>query len=362
MDVTNPADWSSEVKVAGNVLWEFTHSTMGYSYGVPLVVKTAKYGWTAILTSGYENSDGKGYFYIVNPRTGQLLEAPVATTEGSSTTPLNLAHATAFIPDFKDGTADAVYAGDQQGNVWRLDLTGTTGTYAAPTKIASLQLGNKAQPVTTRPLVEIDAATGRRYVLVGTGRLLGDSDILSTEVQSLYSLQDGSSKPGGFYTTKTLPGGALFPLTRNSLSAISNPVAGMSGTSATPLGWYLDLSKDSSSGVAERVNLDPVANDSVVAFGVNLPDGTACKPQGKNRKYAMSIATGRSVLVDQNGGLIGATAYSNGLATDLAFTRTDGSGGLYGGTSTGIFGKDPTQRAKPPSLKLLNWREVPTED
>lgn len=34
----------------------------------------------------------------------------------------------------------------------------------------------------------------------------------------------------------------------------------------------------------------------------------------------------------------------------------------YGGTRNGNFGKENTQPAKPPSLKLLNWREVPTED
>lgn len=55
----------------GKVLWEISNTTsgfenMGYSYGVPVMVKTAKYGWTLILTSGYNNTDGQGYLYLVN--------------------------------------------------------------------------------------------------------------------------------------------------------------------------------------------------------------------------------------------------------------------------------------------------------
>ena len=73
LDITDPANMTSESAVAGKVLWEFTDPTMGYSYGTPVVVKTLKYGWVAILTSGYDNADGFGYLYFVNPSTGALL-------------------------------------------------------------------------------------------------------------------------------------------------------------------------------------------------------------------------------------------------------------------------------------------------
>ena len=61
IDVTNPADMNSESAVAGNVLWEFTDPTMGYSFGTPVVVKTLQYGWVVVFTSGYDNADGYGY-------------------------------------------------------------------------------------------------------------------------------------------------------------------------------------------------------------------------------------------------------------------------------------------------------------
>ena len=56
LDITNPADWTSEAAVAGKVLWEFTNEDMGLSFGRPLVVRTARDGWVVIVPSGYNLS------------------------------------------------------------------------------------------------------------------------------------------------------------------------------------------------------------------------------------------------------------------------------------------------------------------
>jgi type IV pilus assembly protein PilY1 len=137
IDVTNPASMTSESAVAGNVLWEFTDSTMGYSFGTPVVVKTAQYGWVVVLTSGYDNSDGYGYLYLLNPANGALLQK-IKTPNPSS----GLAQASAYVQNYTDYTADSVYVGDLNGQLWRFDLTAATGTYPAPTQIASLTDGS----------------------------------------------------------------------------------------------------------------------------------------------------------------------------------------------------------------------------
>ena len=104
-----------------------------------------------------------------------------------------MAHHTAHVPDYTNFTSDAVYAGDLLGNVWRLDLTGST-TYSAPSKIATLTTsGGAPQPVTTRPLIEVDPFTKKRYVLIGTGRLLADSDLGSTHRHTFFALDDGGA-------------------------------------------------------------------------------------------------------------------------------------------------------------------------
>jgi type IV pilus assembly protein PilY1 len=285
----------------------------------------------------------------------------VATPEGSTSAPLSMAQASVFVPDFKDFTADAVYAGDQQGNVWRLDLTGTTA-YAQPTKIASLLRDSVAQPITTRPLIEIDPASQKRYVFVGTGRLLADSDISSRSVQGFYALVDGTSSSGGFYTATTLPRQYVFPLTRGQLNADTDLLTGIGSAPVSAMGWYVDLATDSTSGIAERVNVDPTANQGIVAFAANLPDGVVCSPSGKSRQFALTFAGGRSVLVNEYGAVIAATAYHTGLTTDLAILRADGKLRLFGGYSTGEFVRLPGELATSTGLTRLNWREVPAED
>jgi type IV pilus assembly protein PilY1 len=358
-------DWTSEAAVAGKVLWEFPKSSdsatiaqMGYSYGAPTFAKTPKYGWVVVFTSGYNNSDGKGYFFFVNPRTGALLET-VATSEGSTSAPLGLAQADAYILNHSDFTADAIYAGDQQGNVWRLDVSASAGSYSAPVKMATLyKTAGTPQPVTTRPLIEIDPVTSKRYVLVGTGRLLADSDIASTAVQSVYSIYDGSMGFGLFqaasvYTT---------PLTRSGLVANTNMVDGIGSAPSTSAGWYFDLSVATNSAhIAERVNVNPVAYGGAAFFGVNLPNGAICTPSGTGYILGFKIGTGKTVLQDSSGGFIAKSSSRDGVITDIAVQNVNGSLRVNSGDSTGTIATVPSALTTSTGVKRMNWREIPTQ-
>ena len=64
----------------------------------------------------------------------------------------------------------------------------------AATKIAKLtDSSGNAQPVTTAPQIEIDIGTGvDRFVFVGTGQLLDDSDLADHADQTFYAIRDGS--------------------------------------------------------------------------------------------------------------------------------------------------------------------------
>ena len=356
LDVTDPASWKTETDVAGKVLWEFTDRRMGYSYGAPSVVKTAKYGWVVVLTSGYDNSDGIGYFFFVNPRTGELLEA-VPTPGGSVSSPINLAQHTAYVADYTDMTADAIYAGDLQGNLWRLDVTGT-GAYSAPTQIARLaDASGNAQPVTTRPLIEVEPNSSARYVLVGTGRLLADSDISSSAVQSFYAIVDGLAANGAFYTSSTLPTGVTFPIGRSQLNVDADLLDGIGSSPSSAMGWYADLPV--SGGIAQRVNVDPTANAGIVAFIGNLPNGSVCSPTGTGTLYAVTFATGKTVLLNPVGSFIASSTPIAGILTDVAIKGLDGTLHLYTGGSTGNVVVAPANLGTSAGLKQLNWRDVP---
>ncbi len=384
LDVTDPSTWTSETALAGKFLWEFTDSRLGNTFGEATVVKTRKYGWTVIVPSGYNNSDGKGYLFLINPRTGALLEA-ISTPEGSVGAPINLAHANAFVPSFRDFTADAIYAGDMRGNVWRFDLTAASGVLPQATKIATLtDSSGNAQPVTTRPLVEVDPSSNKRYVVVATGRLLADSDINNSQRQTLYVIADGTSGSGEFYTPATLPASVTFPVGRNNLNNNTNPLTGIGSTPAQAMGWYLDLQL-ASNGVAERVNTDMSANLGSVLAAVNLPDGQACAGSGTGRLVGLRLSDGRTVLVEENTSTgtddLVASRSVNGVITTLSFLTVNGQTRAYYGTSrastsgssVGSGGVTATTRCgsggdidcgnldrSGATLRRLNWREVQT--
>ena len=353
IDVSDPASMTSESAVAGKVLWEFTDSTMGYGFGAPTVVKTKKYGWVVVLTSGYNNSDGNGYLYFVNPKTGALLEK-VSTGAASN----GLTHASAYVQDFSDLTADAIYAGDLNGQLWRFDVTapkGSTAPYAAATKLATVTDGAatpKAQPITTPPLIEIQPQSRKRFVMFGTGQLLDTSDIGSTAGQSFYAIIDGSA-------TGFSPASATMPITRSQLTQVSNLATGATLPN-TSLGWYLDLGTDSASGVGWRLVTTSATFSGIVAFAPLLTTGDACSPSGKSRLYAIDFANGQSVLTPA-GTTVAFSNYDNAI-TDVKFLGVDRTARLVTGDVVGQRKRESFALPSGLGVRLLNWREVPAVD
>jgi len=356
IDVTNPGGLSNESSLASAVKWEFKHKHMGYTFGRASMVKTAKYGWVVILTSGYNNDDGKGYFFILNPSNGNLLEPPISTGVGSTTNDAGLAHSNTYVADFRDFTADAVYAGDLLGNVWRLDLTGTSGSYPAPTKIATLtSASGTVQPVTTEPDIEVDQSTGKRFVFVGTGKLLADSDVTNTQEQSFYAINDGTDT--AFFTGSTAP--TAFPFTRASM-VNNNSVNGLTATLPNDkTGWYIDLGFGAN-GVGYRVNVNPSPGPGVVTFIANLTGGDACNPSGSHKTYAVTYGTGKSVLSSTPNGTAIPYAEGLGLGTGTAvYSLPDGSNGLTTSNDTGGTDTGGPFNSGGSEFKQLNWRELP---
>ncbi|SDD73945.1 type IV pilus assembly protein PilY1 [Variovorax sp. CF079] len=359
IDVTDPASMTDETKVAAKVKWEFTDSTMGYSYGAPLVVKTKKYGWVAILTSGYNNSDGYGYVYFVNPTNGALLEK-VRTGSASD----GLTQVTGFMKEFNDGTVDALYVGDLNGQLWRFDVTAakdttTTTAYPAPLLLATLKSDDgTAQPITTLPLIEIQPLTRKRFVLVGTGRLLDISDVESTAPQSFYAILDGGVNT--FNSATDLPASASFPLTRSMLTKVSDLTAGITLTNIS-MGWYTELGTSTTSAWRLVPNNHPTYSRGIVAFAAFMTAGNPCSPSGISRIYAIDIGNGKSTLLNTSDAIVSYIETASAI-TDLEFVKVGNKVRLVAGDSTG---KVTNQRFMPPpsqSLRLLNWREVPTVD
>jgi type IV pilus assembly protein PilY1 len=323
------------------------------------VVKTRKYGWVVIFGSGYNNADGKGYFFIVNPRTGALLEK-IGTGAGSTGDDAGLAHVQAFLLDRTDGTADTVYAGDLHGSLWRLDLTAATGSYPAPQKIATLTDSSGVRlSVTSRPLVVVQPGSNRRYVTVGTGRLLHSNDISNSQAQRYFAIIDGSGVR--FNKSTDLPTGITFPITTAKLKELTDLTQKITLDFSTEIGWFVDLGRVAG-GPGWRVISDSTSFLGVVAFTAMVPStDSACEPSGTSRVYAIDLGTGSSKLKSGDT-FVPYLSTLPGVVTDLRFYSVAGKPRLLAGTDTGATGAMPGEWTPAVTLRRLNWREVPLTD
>jgi type IV pilus assembly protein PilY1 len=355
IDVTNPAAMTSEAAVASKVLWEFSDAKLGYTFGEPIAVKTVKYGWVLVFGSGYNNNDGRGYIFIVNPRTGALLEPPIAT--GAATTDeAGLAHVQAYVPDRTDGTAETLYAGDLLGNLWRVDVTGTSGNYPTATLFASLtnKLG-QALPVTSRPLVVIQPYSNRRWVVVGTGRLLSDSDKASSQSQGFFAFMDGNLLRTN--SSAQLPSGISFPLQRSNLRELTDLTTRVTLDLSSEIGWWFDLG--ASAGLGWRVLQDPSSFYGQVSFATMLPSiADACSPSGLGRIYTIDLGTGQSKLITATGTPLAYFDGFTGSVTDLRNLSVGGKRRLNFGTDNGGIGSAGTAPETPLPARRMNWREL----
>lgn len=359
LDITNPAGVTSEATAAANVQWEFSHRDLGFTYGRPIAVKVDG-KWVVIFTSGYNNQDGKGYFFIVDPKTGALINK-VSTGVGSTTNDAGLAHLTAYVADGKDFSADAVYAGDLLGNLWRLDLDGiaSAGYAKLPQLIATLKSPNgDAQPITTSPIVELDQTTKERFVFVGTGRLLDETDLPSTQINSIYAMKDGDQ--ASFYTASTLPSPvSSFPINPRSVMVNHTDEPGaVTLDSNKPMGYYIDMP----SGF--YIDAPMTSSAGVFAAFANKIIGDSCKRDSLFRGYVLEYASGESLISNTNTGITTQYVEGTGQASSVTIYKQPNSAGMSVNFShdSEDDGNTSIEISKTSYLfKILNWRLVPIE-
>jgi type IV pilus assembly protein PilY1 len=361
IDISNPAAMDSETVVADKVLWEFSNTTpdvdgkLGFTFGEPIAVKTKKYKWVLVFGSGYNNSDGKGYIFIVNPRTGALLET-IATGAGTTTEEAGLAHVQAYVPERTDNTAETLYAGDLLGNLWRVDVTGEPTSYPAAVQFAKLTNGdNQAVPVTSRPLAVIQPYTNTRWVVVGTGRLLSETDKFSNQSQAFFAFRDGTNlRPN---SDTQLPATMSFPLKRTNLRTLTDLKTPVVLNLATEIGWWVDLG--ATAGLGWRVISDPSSFYGEVSFSTMVPTiADECSPAGIGRIYTIDLGTGKTKLLNDSGAAITYAEGFDGAVTDLRNLSVGGKRVLVYGTDQGKKGKIKLEPPTPIPAKRLNWREL----
>ena len=309
LDLTN-GDAADEAQAASKLLWEASDSDWKYTYGRPIVVKTYQYGWTVIVTSGYNNVSGEGRIYLLNPKTGKPQNAaqPYISTgpvsclgpDGVTLQTSGLAQINGFTKDFHNQFVEQVYGGDLCGNLWRFDLTAAAGNYPPPQLFATLtdKLG-KPQPVTTAPQIEIDFANGvDRYVFIGTGRLLDITDLTTPttpQTQTLWAIRDDK------LNTPIPDGDPLLPIDARSF-LVTVPAGGVAVPSGAPNGWYHDLPDGSGGTTNERIVNDVEADVNTVTYIGTQTTNDVCTIALPANIYAREYATAASLINDPKNG------------------------------------------------------------
>jgi type IV pilus assembly protein PilY1 len=363
LDVTNPA--------SPNVLWEFSHANMGYTYGLPVIAKLKDGKWYVFVTSGYNNTSGTGagHLFVIEAATG-VLKYTLNTGVGDATTPSGLAKISAWVDDgLTDNTVLRLYGGDLLGNLWRFDpndIYPPAGRDAV--KLASFMVSSVPQPITTKPelgLVRGYATPTTSYpvVFVGTGRYLGSSDVLNTTQQSVYAIKDPLDAAGvgdvrnspvaSCTGTNKFVKQSLVVSGTDTFTVTNNPV-----DFGINCGWYLDFSA-APNPAGERVNVDPKLQLGVLAVATNIPEKSICTVGGTSwlyffdyRGYSGSLENPPAVVGQKIGNSIavGINTYKlpDGRVVSTV-TTSDDKHPVFANPDLGLIGA---------STKRVLWREL----
>jgi type IV pilus assembly protein PilY1 len=387
LDVTDP--------VNPKALWEFcvdpgmcslNDPDLGYSFGNPIVGKRPSDGrWVVVLTSGLNNipgqggttGSGNGIFYVLDAITGTIL-SKVNTNAGTGATPAGLMKQSGFYNSaLTDATVRFIYAGDQLGNMWRLDLGSASGTCDAPatgsapcvSHLATLTDGTspvRVQPITTRP--QLTLINTSRVIYFGTGRYIGDglhggvSDLSDpgsasgiSWLQSFYGVKDRNFDYGALRSDPAMVQQFLSLSGTSDRNVTNNPV-----NWATNDGWLVDFiaiaADPTSVAGGERVNIDPRLVLGTLVVLTNTPaSGGTCSAGGSSRVYNFDYLTGGCV-----GGQCPAGQFlGDSLAVGQAITQN--SSGQVNDTITQSDTDKPTLHPKiklnSTVLKRFSYRE-----
>ncbi len=418
LDVSDPDTFADN-----KVMWEFTDRSdpeMGNVIGHPKILKfniaagttTPSYKYFAVFASGVNNYADDGYRqacpaiddgYCGAPALFMLdLSKPKSDAWQLGTNyfkvrfPVKSTTMASGMSEFaaRLGTAGevtSVYAGDLQGNMWKLNFSATSasnwslanlsyfkdGSTPIPMFVAQDSTGNR-QPITTEPALAFGAA---RTIIVsfGTGKYIETSDNAGPyKAQSVYAILDNNSSAAD---TSSSPQAAIAG--RSRLAAATTVTGSTvdfaaftwgrasSDSDTVRSGWYFDFynADTVTSGSSTRAGSGErqVSNITVLAgkliFGTVIPALNSCD-SGRGNLYIVDLRAGDTTTQASTVGILGEP-----------FLAQVGTSTLSGSDTTGrrtevsryqIILQGSAGLVAPPSQSLtvtthpgrLSWREI----
>lgn len=290
LDITDPT-----AHAPSKVLWEYTDTDLGYPLGEASIVRMANGEWAAVFGNGYLSTSHSAVLYVVNIQTGALIRkidtgvgaaTPVASQNGLA--------APTVVDTNNDRIADAAYAGDLMGNMWKFDLSSATaatwdvayktGSTNRPLFVTEAPDGT-TQAITAKPAVGRHSGGGV-VVLFGTGKYLELSDRIvpsPAQVQTFYGLHDdGTRITSGRSALKQQKVVVEVSASGFDLRLTTDYKPGPSDR-----GWFMDLPTP-----GERQVSRPVLRGGRIIFTTLIPSTATCSYGGTSWLMEVDAITG----------------------------------------------------------------------
>ena len=417
LDVSDPNAFADD-----KVMWEFTDRhdpEMGNVIGHPKILKfntgagtaAASYKYFAVFASGVNNYADDGHSQACNVIDDGYCGAPAlfmldlskakgdAWVLGSNYYKVRFPVASSSMAsgmvefNHRLGVADEVtyvYAGDMQGNLWKLDFTATKaadwslanlsyfkdgGSTPIPMFVARDSAGNR-QPITMEPAL-IFGTSRSIIVTFGTGKYLEATDNAGPfAAQSVYAVLDNNSPAADSPSPQAAIAGRarLAGATTTSSAAVDIPAFAWgrptSDTGSTKSGWYFDFyNSDTVTGTGGRAGSGErqISAFSVLAgrlvFGTVIPAVNSCD-NGNGNLYIVDIRTGDGTAQLSTVGILGEPFVAQVGASTL--TGSDTTGRRRETTRYQIILQGSAGLAVPPGMNIdvishpgrLSWREI----
>jgi type IV pilus assembly protein PilY1 len=330
IDVTNPAAITSELALGQSVLWDFTDGNMGDTYSTPVAVDTAA-GFAIMFGNGYDSPTGTPFLYALNPQTGAIM-AKIDLC-GAVPTACNLGAANGLSSVAAMNTSgllsqpsNVLYAGDLQGNLWRVDISNANPTAWTVSVLfqARDSLGNP-QPITVEPALTLNPLVPTlkgSMVYFGTGQFLSVADLGNTQTQTVYGVFDSGTPQVSPLTRANLTQQTMTGVPVTTAAGYSTVIRQLSGNPVllpSTKGWYVDLSLDA----GERVVTNPSLFDGTLQLTTYQPNPNPCLAGGQAYYMVFNYATGGSTTVPQfdwngNGAVTNADLYMGGTVAGVS--------------------------------------------
>jgi type IV pilus assembly protein PilY1 len=287
LDVTNPDQ--------PEVLWEVTHEDLvdseladpehlGLTFSAAEPARLPSGEWVVVMGNGYHSDSNEARLLVLDLfDEGRVLHNVLLGDAGSPSGPANGLSTPRIAQDFSSRLVRSryVYAGDLQGNLWRVEL--------GESKNQSLQaerLFNGDRPITMQPQTIYPEQRAGYLVAFGTGKFfeVNDDNIIGAPTEYFYVIND--TGPGG-------PG-----QTNLTQSALDDRTPGGSSTEFDlydgASGWYVALDHGGRTGA--RALFTPDELIGAILFTSFRPSDDPCEVGGTTEVYMMSLRFGEGAF------------------------------------------------------------------